>query len=104
MSLKFIIIWLMVGALAGSLTGLIVNRKSGRLANLMIGLVGAVIGGYIFRRFRIDLGLGHITINFENLIAATVGALILIVFLRLIHKLWNYMFRKMDESLENDGA
>ena len=46
-----IITWVIVGALAGSLTGLAVTRKKkgfGHLKNLGVGLAGALIGGLLF--------------------------------------------------------
>ncbi len=61
-----IIVWLIVGALAGSFTGMVVKRAKegfGRFTNLGIGLIGALIGGSIFRAFNIDLGLGGRTLT-----------------------------------------
>lgn len=76
-----IIVWLIVGALAGTLAGRLVTMKKeglGRWTNLGIGLVGALIGGGIFKIFHIDLGLGEIKITFEDLLAAFVGSLLFI--------------------------
>jgi uncharacterized membrane protein YeaQ/YmgE (transglycosylase-associated protein family) len=74
-----VIIWLIVGAMAGSLVGMLVKRKKegfGWLKNLGIGLVGAIIGGGIFHIFKIDLGLGKIAVSFEDIISAFVGSLL----------------------------
>ncbi len=49
-------VWLIVGALAGSITGKVVKRAKegfGRFTNLGIGLIGALIGGSIFRAFNL---------------------------------------------------
>lgn len=76
-----IVVWLIVGALAGSLTGMVVRRKKqgfGRVQNLVIGLVGALIGGAIFNLFNINLGLGQIAVSVEDLLAAFLGSLILL--------------------------
>ncbi len=102
MLLHDILTWLIVGALAGALTGLTVNRAGGRFANLMIGLVGAVVGGHLTGKFHINLGfgLGNVTISFKDIISATFGALLFILFLFLIKQIWNYIFKKIDESLE----
>ena len=73
-----LVVWLVVGTLAGSLTGIVVTRKKGgfgRYVNLGIGLVGAIIGGLVFDFFNIDLGLGSLAITFEDLISAFVGSL-----------------------------
>ena len=77
-----IIVWLIVGALAGTLAGRLVTMKKeglGRWTNIGVGLVGALIGGGIFKVFHIDLGLGEIKLTFEDLIAAFVGSLLFVV-------------------------
>ena len=50
-----IIVWLIVGALAGSIAGMLVKRTRegfGPFTNLGIGLVGALIGGFIFKALK----------------------------------------------------
>jgi uncharacterized membrane protein YeaQ/YmgE (transglycosylase-associated protein family) len=58
----------------------------GRWANLLVGMVGAVIGGTFFRLFRISFGLGELKVTFEDLIAAFLGSLIVIFAWRIIAK------------------
>ena len=99
-TLQELVVWLILGAFAGMLSGILLRKKGSRFVNLIIGLIGAVIGGYIFEIFKINLKFENITVDINNLISATVGALVLIIVLRLIHMLWNYIFKKMDESLE----
>jgi uncharacterized membrane protein YeaQ/YmgE (transglycosylase-associated protein family) len=87
-----IIVWLIVGALAGNLIGMLIKGRKkgfGILANIGIGMAGALIGGAIFWVFRIDLGLGRIAISFEDLIAACIGSLIFVFGMWV----WN-IFRK----------
>jgi uncharacterized membrane protein YeaQ/YmgE (transglycosylase-associated protein family) len=77
-----IIVWLIVGGFAGTLAGRLVTFKKeglGRWTNLGVGLVGALIGGGLFKVFHIDLGLGEIKITFEDLIAAFVGSVLFVV-------------------------
>ena len=79
-----LIVWLVVGALAGSLAGIVVTRKKagfGRYVNLGIGLVGALIGGIVFDLFNIDLGLGNLAVTFEDLLSAFIGSLSFMVIL-----------------------
>ena len=88
-TLDQIIVWVIIGILAGSLAGMLVKRTKkgfGIWSNLLIGLVGALIGGFLFDLFNINLGLGSIAITFEDLIAALVGSLIYLVILALIRK------------------
>jgi uncharacterized membrane protein YeaQ/YmgE (transglycosylase-associated protein family) len=72
--------WIVVGLLAGWLSGKITRGGGfGLLADLFLGLVGAVIGGWIFRQ------LGIYTYGFiASLAAATVGALVLVAAGRLL--------------------
>lgn len=74
--------WLIVGALAGSLAGMVVKRSRegfGRLANIGIGLVGAIVGGFFFKIFNINLGLKNVVVSFEDLLEAFIGSLILLL-------------------------
>jgi uncharacterized membrane protein YeaQ/YmgE (transglycosylase-associated protein family) len=84
-----IVVWLIVGGLAGTLAGrLMTFRKEGlgRWTNLGVGLVGALLGGGIFKIFHIDLGLGlgDIKITFEDLIAAFLGSVLFVAVWRLV--------------------
>jgi uncharacterized membrane protein YeaQ/YmgE (transglycosylase-associated protein family) len=81
-----IISWLIIGALAGSLTSNIMGRaKRGhsRLSNLGVGLIGALIGGAIFQLFNVDLALGQISVSLQDLLAALLGSLLFLGGLRL---------------------
>jgi uncharacterized membrane protein YeaQ/YmgE (transglycosylase-associated protein family) len=87
-----LVTWLIVGALAGSLTGLVVTRTKegfGRFVNLGIGLVGALIGGFLFDLFSIDLGLANITISLADVLAGFIGALIFLLVLWYGRKLYH---------------
>ena len=87
---KFIV-WLIVGGLAGTLAARVVTMSKaglGRVMNLGIGMVGALIGGLIFNVLDIDLGLGDLKVTFEDLIAAFLGSLLLIVVWWLARKVW----------------
>jgi len=84
-----LIAWLIVGALAGSFTGMVVKRAKegfGRFTNLGIGLIGTLIGGSIFGAFNIDLGLGDLAITLEDLLSALIGSLIFLGMLWIIQK------------------
>ena len=63
------------------------KKGFGHVANLAIGLVGAVIGGLTFKWFKIDLKLGDVAVTFEDLVSAVLGALLFIGALALIRKL-----------------
>jgi uncharacterized membrane protein YeaQ/YmgE (transglycosylase-associated protein family) len=89
MTIGELIVLLIVGALAGSLAGMIVTGKRqgyGPFANIVVGLVGAVIGGFVFERLDVNLGLGSITLSFDKVAAALVGALILLAVISFLQR------------------
>lgn len=72
--------WIVIGLLAGWIAGLLSRGAGfGCLGDILIGLIGSVLGGWIFSRLNI-LGGGFIF----SLAAATVGAVILAVIARLL--------------------
>jgi uncharacterized membrane protein YeaQ/YmgE (transglycosylase-associated protein family) len=86
---SIIVVWLIVGALAGSLVGAVLKRSKegfGRVANIGIGLVGALVGGFFFKIFNINLGLRNIVVSFEDLVEAFIGSLIFLLGVWLVRK------------------
>ncbi len=77
-------IWfLIIGAIAGWLAGLIMKSgNSGLLVNIMIGCVGAFLGGWLFGVLGISSGGGLI----GSLITALIGAIVLLFIIGLIKK------------------
>jgi uncharacterized membrane protein YeaQ/YmgE (transglycosylase-associated protein family) len=74
-----VIAWLIIGLLAGWIAGVISRgRGFGCIADVVLGLIGAVLGGWIFLR----LGIVHGGFLY-SLAAATVGAVILVAIARL---------------------
>jgi uncharacterized membrane protein YeaQ/YmgE (transglycosylase-associated protein family) len=83
MSLEALIIWLIVGALAGWIAGLIVKGYGfGLIGNIIIGIIGAVIAGWLLPRLGIVIGSGFIA----ALINAIIGAVILLVIIGLVRR------------------
>jgi uncharacterized membrane protein YeaQ/YmgE (transglycosylase-associated protein family) len=71
--------WIIIGLIAGWIAGLISRgRGFGCIGNLILGLIGAVLGGWIFSKLGIGGG-GTI----YTLAAATVGAVVLVAIARL---------------------
>jgi uncharacterized membrane protein YeaQ/YmgE (transglycosylase-associated protein family) len=78
-----IIVWLIIGAVAGWLAGKIVEGAGfGLIVDIIVGIVGALIGGWLAGALGIDIGGGLIS----SLIVAVVGAVILLFVLRLIKR------------------
>ena len=85
------VVWVIVGAFVGSVMGALVKRKKegfGRIMNLTVGLIGALIGGLLFKLLDTDKwNLGApFTIKKENILAAVVGSIILLLVVALVRK------------------
>jgi uncharacterized membrane protein YeaQ/YmgE (transglycosylase-associated protein family) len=75
------IVWIIVGLLGGSLTGLIIRRERkgfGILRNLGLGLVGALVGGLLFRVLGLFPRLANVAISLRDVVAAFVGSLLVL--------------------------
>ncbi|MFC3570711.1 GlsB/YeaQ/YmgE family stress response membrane protein [Paracoccus sp. TOH] len=83
MTLTALLITLIIGAIAGWLAGLIVKgHGQGLLMNIVVGIVGAVIAGWLFPM--LGIGMNASAPILSTIIFATIGAVILLVLLRLI--------------------
>jgi uncharacterized membrane protein YeaQ/YmgE (transglycosylase-associated protein family) len=81
MPVQSVIVWLIVGAIAGWLAGKVVRGGGfGLIGDIVVGIIGAVVAGYLLPYFHINLGVGFIA----AVIDAFIGAVILLVILRLI--------------------
>ena len=83
MDIQSIIIWLIVGAIAGWLAGMVVKGGGfGLIGDIVVGIVGALIAGWLLPRLGIVIGSGIIA----AIIDAFIGAVILLVIIRLIKR------------------
>jgi len=83
MDAQGIIIWLIVGAIAGWLAGMVVKGGGfGLIGDIIVGIVGAVIAGWLLPRLGIVIGSGIV----GAIIDAFIGAVILLIILRLIKR------------------
>lgn len=78
------IVWIiLIGIAAGFLAGFIMKGKGfGWLINLLLGIAGAMIGGWLLGVLGVNLGEGIV----GSLITATIGAVLLIFLANLINK------------------
>jgi uncharacterized membrane protein YeaQ/YmgE (transglycosylase-associated protein family) len=87
-SVDQLIVWI-VGLLGGSLAGLLVTWERGGFGfprNLGVGLVGALVGGFIFRLFGLLPDLDKIAISLRDVFAALAGSLFVLAALWLWQK------------------
>ena len=78
-----IILWIIFGALAGWIASIIMrtNAEQGAVANIIIGIIGAFIGGVVARMFG---GEGVTGFNLGSVLVAILGAVLLLFFIRLL--------------------
>jgi len=77
--------WLIVGALAGWIASMITGRnaKMGAIANIVVGIAGALIAGYVMSL----LGFGGVSgINLYSIVVAIIGATALLLIIGLFKK------------------
>jgi uncharacterized membrane protein YeaQ/YmgE (transglycosylase-associated protein family) len=78
-----LVIWLIIGAIAGWLAGQIMKGGGfGLVGDIIVGIVGAFIAGELFPRLGFALGGGILGV----IIAAAIGACVLLFLLRLIRR------------------
>ncbi len=83
MGITALLIFLAIGAVAGWLAGTLIKGGGfGLLGNIVVGVVGAIIGGYVFDLLGISLGAGLV----GSIITATAGAALLLFMVGLIKK------------------
>lgn len=84
------IVWIIVGLIGGSLAGLIIKwdrHGFGLARNLAIGLLGALIGGFLFRWLEILPELDKIAISLRDVVSALAGSLLVLAVVYVWSKL-----------------
>ena len=77
------IVWIIVGAIAGWLAGMVVKGGGfGLIGDIVVGIVGAVIAGWLLPRLGIVIGSGFVA----AVIDAFIGAVILLVIIKLVKR------------------
>lgn len=77
--------WIIVGGIAGWLASLVAGtgKQMGCLLNIAVGIVGAVIGGWIFTQLELVAPGGRVL---AGIVVSFVGATVLLLILRLVTK------------------
>jgi uncharacterized membrane protein YeaQ/YmgE (transglycosylase-associated protein family) len=90
-SLSQFAVWIAIGFVGGSLAGMAVARARrgfGLVRNLGLGLIGAVVGGLIFRIFGLLTSLDSIAVSLRDVVDAFMGSLLVLVVI------WLWQLRK----------
>jgi uncharacterized membrane protein YeaQ/YmgE (transglycosylase-associated protein family) len=77
-----ILAWIVLGLIAGFIGSKIVNKRGeGMILDLILGIVGAVVGGWLFGFFGVA---GVSGLNLYSLLVAVVGAVVVLVLFHAI--------------------
>ncbi len=83
MTVETLLIWALVGAVAGWLAGLVVRGFGfGLVGNIVVGIIGAFLGGWLFGNFGIAIGVGII----NTIFTAFIGAVVLLLIVRVVKR------------------
>ena len=79
-----LLMWILLGLVAGFIASHLVNhRGEGVVLDVLLGVVGAMIGGFLWQRF------GHVGvtgINIHSIVVATVGAIVFLIVYHAIRR------------------
>jgi uncharacterized membrane protein YeaQ/YmgE (transglycosylase-associated protein family) len=77
-----IVAWIVLGAIAGYVTNMIMGGREGVIGTVILGIVGAVVGGYLAGTV---LKVADVTgINIESIVVSIIGAVIVVAVYRLV--------------------
>jgi uncharacterized membrane protein YeaQ/YmgE (transglycosylase-associated protein family) len=83
MGVESLLVFIIIGAIAGWLAGLIVSGLGfGLIGNIIVGIIGAFIAGWLFPRLGFAIGGGILA----AIINATIGAIILLVLVKVLKR------------------
>ncbi|WP_309890164.1 GlsB/YeaQ/YmgE family stress response membrane protein [Archangium sp.] len=83
MTIETLVVWLFVGLIAGWLASAVVGGGYGIVGDIVVGIVGAFLGGWLFRALGVSApGSGIV----GTIVVAFVGAIVLLLLLRALHR------------------
>ncbi|MAB00812.1 MAG: GlsB/YeaQ/YmgE family stress response membrane protein [Stappia sp.] len=74
------ILWIVIGLIAGAVAHRVLDSRGGFLGSLIVGLVGALVGGYLADILRLHVTGGFI----DQLLVSTLGAILFLFIWRKI--------------------
>ena len=83
MSLETILLWAVIGLIAGWLASALIGGGYGVIGDIVVGIVGAFLGSFLFRAFNVGSPFGGLA---GTIFVAFIGAVVLLLILRLIHR------------------
>jgi uncharacterized membrane protein YeaQ/YmgE (transglycosylase-associated protein family) len=85
MSLGSIVTWIIVGGISGFLAERVIGGfHIGCVGTVIVGIIGAFVGGWLFQQFHISIG---VTGLLNTIITSFVGAVVLLIGIRMLRRL-----------------
>jgi uncharacterized membrane protein YeaQ/YmgE (transglycosylase-associated protein family) len=84
MTLETFLLWLAIGLIAGWLASAVVGGGYGVIGDIVVGIVGAFLGGFLFRATGATAPFGGLA---GTIFVAFIGAIVLLLLLRLVNRL-----------------
>lgn len=84
MTLETVLLWAVVGLIAGWLASAVVGGGYGLIGDIVVGVVGAFVGSYLLNQLHVTVPFGGLP---GTIFVAFIGALVLLIVLRLIRRL-----------------
>jgi uncharacterized membrane protein YeaQ/YmgE (transglycosylase-associated protein family) len=83
MELETLLLWIAIGLIAGWLASAVVGGGYGVIGDIVVGVVGAFLGGLLFRSLGVGAPFGGLA---GTIFVAFIGAIVLLLLLRLINR------------------
>jgi uncharacterized membrane protein YeaQ/YmgE (transglycosylase-associated protein family) len=75
--------WIVLGGVAGWLAGMLMHSRLGIIGDIIVGIIGALLGGWLFNQF----GMPGVTgFNVYTLVVAVIGAVVLLFLVGLVSR------------------
>jgi uncharacterized membrane protein YeaQ/YmgE (transglycosylase-associated protein family) len=84
MSAETILIWIAIGLVAGWLASRVAGGGYGVVGDIVLGIVGAFLGGFIFRALHLRMPFSGVA---STIFVAFVGAVVLLLLMRLVGRI-----------------
>lgn len=83
MSLESLIVWVIVGAIAGTIADWLVSGvRLGCFGTVIVGIIGAFVGAWLLGLLNVSIGSGIV----NDIITATIGAVVVLLGLQFIRR------------------
>jgi uncharacterized membrane protein YeaQ/YmgE (transglycosylase-associated protein family) len=78
-----ILLWIILGAIAGWIASMIMKTPQGLVMDIVVGIVGAFIGGFLFNQFGAQ---GVTGFNLPSILVAIVGSVVLLAIVKALRR------------------